>query len=152
MNVFKVADGVVDTGAGVMDVLVEAAPAIADLKQHKATLDAEGASSGKKALFLAGFAFMHFMERWPSIRPGVMEIKDGVQEVIAGYKESGLSPDDLRKLKDAHDKKKHDRCEALPPRKDTPEPAPKKPELPEPVKVPEEEPNKEPDDTGKDDQ
>lgn len=142
MNIIKVAEGAFDTGEGAMDLIAEAAPVIADLKQHKDNLDKEGAGTGKKSLVLAGYAFMHFMERWPQLKPGVMEVKAGVIEMIEGWKEPGLGPDDLRRMKDTLDNKKRQKCEILLP-KDPVETAPEEPKKPEPpkdVKIPEPDP------------
>jgi len=135
MNVYKVIEGVSDASNGALDCMSEGLPVIHTVKQHKAALDHEGASTAKKALFLTGYSLLGFLEHWEKLKPAVMKVKDGCVEVYQGIKEPGLPDDKFEEEKDRIDDKRRAACAALPPKQPTPPSQPVK--IPEPaIQVP----------------
>lgn len=117
MNVLKLTEGIKDTGKGLQGCAVYSRPIFHDIKTHKAELEKDNASPAKKWFFLAGFTALHVLEHWKDMKQSVMEVKDGVLEIVQAIKEPGLPDDKFEEEKDKYQNKQYDQCEALPPRK-----------------------------------
>lgn len=113
MNIVKVAEGCEDISSGALGTVTVATPIIEQVKATKESLEKEDAKPFKKYAFMTGHALLGILEHWKTLQPAVMKTVQGGKEVVQGFKEPGLSLEELLKEKERIDTKQKEACQLL---------------------------------------
>lgn len=113
MNIVKVVEGCEDVSSGALGAVTVATPIIEQVRLTKLALEKEEAKPLKKYAFMTGHALLGILEHWKTLQPDVMKTINGGKEIVQGFKEPGLSVEELLKEKDRIGEKQKAACQLL---------------------------------------
>lgn len=113
MNIVKVVEGAEHVSSGALGAVTVATPIIEQVKATKESLEKEDAKPLKKYAFMTGHALLGILEHWKTLQPDVMKVVQGGKEVVQGFKEAGLSLEELTKEKERIQNEQKAACQLL---------------------------------------
>lgn len=113
MNIVKVAVGCEHVSSGSLGVVTVSTPIVEQVRATKQSLEAEEAKPLKKYAFMTGHVLLGVLEHWKILQPDVMKVVKGGKEIIQGFKEAGLSLEQLMKEKERISNEQKEACQVL---------------------------------------
>lgn len=113
MNIVKVVEGCEHVSSGTLGAVTVATPIIEQVRATKQSLESEEAKPLKKYAFMTGHVLLGVLEHWKTLQPDVMKVVKGGKEIVQGFKEAGLSLEELMKEKERITNEQKEACQVL---------------------------------------